>query len=132
MANDSGLDLIEISPNVDPPVCKIGDYGKYKYDLQKKQAEMRKKQKVVEIKEIKIRPVIEENDYLVKLKNAIRFINEGNKVKVTMRFRGREMAHVDIGQKILDRFCADLEEIAKQDSRPKLEGRQITMVLSPK
>ena len=132
MAREDGLDLVEISPNVDPPVCKITDYGKHKYDQQKKQAEMRKKQKVVEVKEIKIRPVIEENDYQVKLRAAIRFFNDGNKVKVTMRFRGREMAHVDVGQKVLDRFCADLEEIAKQDARPKLEGRQIVMVLSPK
>ena len=132
MAQDADLDLVEISPNVDPPVCKIIDYGKYRYDMQKKQSEMRKKQKVVEVKEIKIRPVIEENDYQVKLKSAVRFIAEGNKVKVTMRFRGREMAHVDIGQKVLDRFCSDLEETAKVDSKPKLEGRQIVMVLSPR
>lgn len=132
MARRAGLDLIEVSPQADPPVCKISDYGKYKYEIQKKKAEMRKKQKVIEVKEVKIRPTIEENDYQVKLRNMVRFIESGNKVKVTLRFRGREMAHQSIGMKILNRVCDDLNEIAKVDYHPKLEGRQIIMILSPR
>ena len=131
-ARNVGLDLVEISPNVKPPVCKITDYGKYKYEQQKKQSEMRKKQKTVELKEVKIRPVIEENDYQVKLRMMQRFIGDENKVKVTMRFRGREMSHQEVGMKILNRVCDDLEEIAKVEMPPKLEGRQMIMVLVQK
>jgi translation initiation factor IF-3 len=127
-----GLDLIEISPNADPPVCKISDFGKYKYEMQKKRAEMRKKQKVIEVKEVKIRPMIDENDYQVKLRSMKRFIGEGNKVKVTLRYRGREMAHQDLGMKLLERIVEDLQEEAKVDFKPKLEGRQMIMILSPK
>lgn len=128
----AGLDLIEVSPSANPPVCKISDFGKYKYELQKKRAEMRKKQKIVEVKEVKIRPMIEENDYQVKLRSMKRFLGEGNKVKVTLRFRGREMAHQEIGKKILDRICVDLQEESKVDFKPKLEGRQMIMILAPK
>lgn len=117
---------------MDPPVCKISDYGKYKYQLQKKQAEARKKQKVIEVKEIKLRPSIEEHDYQVKLRNMQKFISEGNKVKITLRFRGREMAHSEIGMNLLKRIQSDLTEIAKTDMAPKFEGRQVIMVLSPK
>lgn len=131
-ALQAGLDLIEISPNADPPVCKISNYGKYKYELQKKRAEMRKKQKIVEVKEVKLRPMIDENDYQVKLRAMKRFLSEGDKVKVTLRFRGREMAHQEIGMKLLDRICEDLQEESKVDYKPKIEGPQVTMILSPK
>jgi translation initiation factor IF-3 len=132
LAIEAGLDLVEISPDADPPVCKIVDYGKYKYEAQKKQADMRKKQKIIEIKEIKLRPMIEENDYQVKLRSMQRFFEEGNKVKLTLRFRGREMRHQELGAKILDRVCKDVEEIAKIEFQPKFEGKQIVMVLAPK
>ncbi|MGB0934937.1 MAG: translation initiation factor IF-3 [Alphaproteobacteria bacterium] len=132
MARQAGLDLIEVSPNVDPPVCKISDFGKYKYELQKKKSEMRRKQKTIEIKEVKIRPMIEENDYQVKLRNVKRFIGDGNKVKVSLRFRGREMTHQELGMKVMNRIIDDMEELAKVDNRPKLEGRQVIMVLSPR
>lgn len=132
MAREVELDLVEVSPNAEPPVCKILDYGKYKYQEQKKMAEARKKQKVINVKEIKIRPGIEENDYQVKMRNARKFIGEGDKVKVTMRFKGREMAHQDLGLKLLNRIKEDLEEIAKVDMAPKLEGRQAVMMLSPR
>jgi translation initiation factor IF-3 len=124
--------LIEISPNADPPVCKISDYGKYKYEAQKKRAEMRKKQKIIEIKEIKLRPMIDDHDYDVKLRSMKKFLGEGDKVKVTLRYRGREMAHQEIGMKLLNRICDDLVEEAKVDMRPKLEGRQMIMILSSK
>lgn len=130
-AFDAGLDLVEVSPNADPPVCKILDYGKYKYEQQKKANEARKKQKTVDVKEIKIRPGIEEHDYGVKMRNAERFLNGGDKVKVTMRFRGREMAHQDIGMEVLNRMQEELAEISKTELKPKLEGRQMIMVLAP-
>lgn len=131
LAEEAGLDLVEVSPNADPPVCKILDYGKYKYEQQKKAAEARKKQKVVDLKEIKIRPGIEKHDYDVKLRNARRFIEEGDKVKVTMRFRGREMSYQQIGMDVLKRFQGDLADIAKVDMSPRFEGRQIMMILVP-
>ena len=129
-AAEHGLDLVEISPNADPPVCKILDYGKYKYLQQKKANEARKKQKVIEVKEIKIRPTIEEHDYQVKYKNARRFLDDGNKVKVTLRLRGREMAHRDIAMEVLNRMKEELADISKVDLEPKMEGRQVIMVLS--
>jgi len=127
-----GLDLLEISPNADPPVCKILDFGKYKYELQKKRNEAKKKQRVIEIKEVKVRPNIDENDYQVKLRSMKSFIEEGDKVKVTLRFRGREMAHQDIGVKVLERIRTDLETATKVEQMPRMEMRQMVMVLSPK
>ena len=132
LANDLGLDLVEISPNTNPPVCKILDYGKYKYESQKRKNEARKKQKTIEVKEIKLRPNIEEHDYLVKLKKIHEFLSAGDKVKVTMRFRGREMAHQQIGIDVLSRIEKDSEENCKIELIPKLEGRQMVMVLAPK
>ena len=131
-AYDVGLDLVEISPNAVPPVCKILDYGKYKYEQQKKANEARKKQKVVEIKEIKVRPNIDDHDYDVKMKQMKNFIGEGNKVKVTLRFRGREMAHQELGVKVLERIRNDLNELVKVEQMPKLENRQMVMVVAPK
>jgi len=131
-AYDVGLDLVEISPNAVPPVCKILDYGKYKYEQQKKANEARKKQKVVEIKEIKVRPNIDDHDYEVKMKQMKNFIGEGDKVKVTLRFRGREMAHQELGVKVLERIRSDLNELVKVEQMPKLENRQMVMVISPK
>jgi translation initiation factor IF-3 len=131
-AYDAGLDLVEISPNAVPPVCKILDYGKYKYEQQKKANEARKKQKVVEIKEIKVRPNIDDHDYDVKMKQMKNFIGEGDKVKVTLRFRGREMAHQELGVKVLERIRSDLTELVKVEQMPKLENRQMVMVISPK
>lgn len=130
LAEEAGLDLVEISPNADPPVCKILDSGKYKYELQKKAAEARKKQKVIELKEIKIRPGIEDHDYQVKLKAARRFLQEGNKVKFTMRFRGREMAHLDIGLELLQRMKSDVADLGKPELEPRMEGRQALMVIA--
>ena len=127
-----GLDLLEISPNADPPVCKILDFGKYKYELQKKKNEAKKKQKVIEIKEIKVRPNIDENDYQVKMRARKSFIEDGDKVKVTLRFRGREMAHQDIGIRVLERIRAELELATKVEQMPRLENRQMVMVLSPR
>jgi len=127
-----GLDLLEISPNAEPPVVKILDYGKYKYELQKKKNEAKKKQKVIEIKEVKVRPNIDENDYQVKMRQMKSFIEEGDKVKVTLRFRGREMAHQDLGVKLLDRIRVDLEGETKMEQSPKLENRQMVMVLAAK
>lgn len=132
LAEDAGLDLVEVSPNASPPVCKILDYGKYKYEQQKKANEARKKQKTVELKEVKISPRIEKNDYDVKMRNARRFLEDGNKVKVSMRFRGREMAHQDIGREIFDKIQKELEELAVIELRPKFEGRQMIMILGPK
>ena len=131
-AYEAGLDLVEVSPNADPPVCKLLDLGKYKYELQKKANEARKKQKVIEIKEIKLRPGIDDHDYEVKRKAMIRFIGEGDKVKVTLRFRGREMVHQELGMALLDRVKADLNELAKVEAHPRMEGRQMTMVMAPK
>jgi translation initiation factor IF-3 len=132
LAEESGLDLVELSPDAKPPVCKILDYGKFKYQEQKKASEARKKQKVIEIKEIKMRPMIDDHDYVVKMKAIKRFFEEGDKVKVTLRFRGREMAHQELGQRLLDRVKGDTTEIAKVESEPRFEGRQIVMVLAPK
>lgn len=131
MAEEAGLDLVEVSPNADPPVCKILDYGKYKYEQQKKAAEARKKQKTVDVKEVKIRPGIEKHDYEVKMRNARRFLEGGDKVKVTMRFRGREMAHQNIGMDVLRRMKEELADVSKPELEPKLEGRQMIMVLGP-
>ncbi|HIF25159.1 MAG TPA: translation initiation factor IF-3 [Micavibrio sp.] len=131
MAEEAGLDLVEVSPNADPPVCKILDYGKYKYEQQKKAAEARKKQKTVDVKEVKIRPGIEKHDYEVKMRNARRFLEAGDKVKVTMRFRGREMAHQDIGLGVLRKMKEELADVSKPELEPKLEGRQMIMVLGP-
>jgi translation initiation factor IF-3 len=132
MAQEAGLDLVEIAPNSVPPVCKILDFGKYKYQAQKKAAEARKKQKVVEIKEIKLRPMIDDHDYNVKMRSMERFFEEGDKVKVTLRFRGREMAHQDLGYKLLDRVKGDTSKIAKIEQEPRFEGRQVVMVLAPR
>jgi len=128
----AGLDLVEISPNADPPVCKILDYGKYKYELQKKRNEAKKKQKVIDVKEIQMRPVIDENDFIIKCKAIKRFLEEGDKVKITMRFRGREVSHYEIGAKILERVKENFDEVAKVEQLSKLEGRQMIMVLAPK
>jgi translation initiation factor IF-3 len=127
-----GLDLLEISPNADPPVVKILDFGKYKYELQKKKNEARKKQKVIEIKEIKVRPNIDENDYQVKMRAMKSFIEEGDKVKVTLRFRGREMAHQDIGYRLLERVKSEIQTTAKVELEPSMEGRQMIMILAPR
>jgi translation initiation factor IF-3 len=132
MAVNAGLDLVEIAPNADPPVCKILDFGKYKYEEQKKKNEARKKQKIIEVKEIKLRPSIDDHDYEVKRRSMIKFIEEGDKVKVTMRFRGRELAHQELGMDVLIRVRDDLDEIAKVEQMPRMEGRQMTMVMSPK
>ncbi len=127
-----GMDLLEISPNADPPVCKILDYGKFKYEQQKKKNEAKKKQKVIEIKEIKVRPNIDENDYQVKLRAMKMFIEEGDKVKVTLRFRGREMAHQEIGIRVLERIRGELDNLTKVEQMPRMENRQMVMVLSPR
>jgi translation initiation factor IF-3 len=132
VAEEAGLDLVEIVPNATPPVCKLLDYGKHRFTEQKKQAEARKRQKIVEVKEIKLRPGIDEHDYDVKMKAVKRFFDEGDKVKVTLRFRGREMAHQDIGYRLLDRVKTETLAIAKVESEPSMEGRQMVMVLSPK
>lgn len=131
-AQEAGLDLVEISPNATPPVCKLLDYGKYKYQEQKKQAEARKKQKVVEVKELKFRPMIDDHDYDVKMRSMKRFFEEGDKVKVTLRFRGREMAHQELGTRLLDRVKEDIAKIAKVESEPRFEGRQMIMILAPR
>lgn len=132
MAEVAGFDLVEISPQAEPPVCKIMDYGKYRYEMQKKKHEAKKNQKVVEVKEIKLRPTIENNDYLVKFKMAQKFLADGNKVKVTMRFRGREMAHQEFGMRIFNKLQEDLQEIAKIEQAPKFEGVHAMMLLGPK
>ncbi|MBY0510213.1 MAG: translation initiation factor IF-3 [Rhodospirillaceae bacterium] len=131
-ADEAGLDLVEISPNADPPVCKILDIGKYKYEEQKRKNEARKKQKVIEVKEIKLRPNIDDHDYDVKMRAMKRFLEEGDKVKVTLRFRGREMAHMELGHQLLARVKADFVESAKVEQEPRSEGRQIVMVVAPK
>jgi translation initiation factor IF-3 len=132
LAQAAGLDLVEIAPNSSPPVAKILDYGKYKYQAQKKAAEARKKQKIVEVKEIKLRPMIDDHDYDVKMRSMKRFFEEGDKVKITLRFRGREMAHQELGSKLLNRVKADVEPIAKVESEPRFEGRQMIMILAPR
>ena len=127
-----GMDLLEISPNADPPVVKILDFGKFKYEQQKKKNEAKKKQKVIEIKEVKVRPNIDENDYQVKMRAMKSFIEEGDKVKVTLRFRGREMAHQEIGVKVLERIRTEMDPVTKVEQFPRLENRQMVMVLSPR
>ncbi len=131
-AEDSGLDLVEVSPNADPPVCKLLDYGKYKYEAQKKANEARKRQKTFDVKEIKMRPNIDDHDYGVKMRALARFIGDGDKVKVTIRFRGRELAHPEIGRNLLERIRDEAEERAKIEMMPRMEGRQMIMVMAPK
>ena len=131
-ALEAGLDLVEVAANADPPVCKILDFGKFKYEEQKRKNEARKKQKVIEVKEIKLRPGIDDHDYDVKMRSMKSFIDEGDKVKVTMRFRGRELAHQELGMEVLMRVKGDLDEISKVEQYPRMEGRQMTMVMSPK
>lgn len=132
VAEEGGFDLVEISPTAKPPVCRIMDYGKYLFEVSKKQAEARKKQKQIQVKELKFRPTTEDGDYLVKLRNLIRFLEHGDKVKITLRFRGREVAHQELGMKILERIQKDTAEFAVIEQYPKREGRQLLMVLSPK
>jgi len=132
MAEEIGLDLVEISPNANPPVCKIMDFGKYKYEMQKKAAEAKKNQRIIEIKEVKFRPNIDDHDYDVKMRNVTRFLEDGDKVKVTLRFRGREMAHIEIGRDLLERIKTDIDELGKVESMPKMEGRQMIMVVAPR
>ena len=131
IADDAGLDLIEISPQATPPVCKVLDYGKYKYEAQKRKAEAKKNQKVVEIKELKLRPMIDKHDYEVKLKQARKFLGEGNKVKFTMRYKGRELSANDLGRAVLMRLLEDLDTTSKLESEPKLEGKQMMMIVAP-
>jgi translation initiation factor IF-3 len=131
-ASSVGLDLVEVSPNAEPPVCKILDYGRFKYEAQKKKNEARKKQKIIEVKEIKLRPAIEQHDYDVKMRAVRKFLEEGDKVKVTLRFRGREMAHQDLGAKVLERVREDLGEEVKIEQSPRMEGRQMVMVMAPR
>ena len=131
-AEEFGLDLVELQPNAEPPVVKILDYGKYKYQAQKRASEARKKQKVIDVKEIKLRPNIDSHDYDVKMRSVRKFLDSGDKVKITLRFRGREMAHVELGSQLLERVREDIEEEAKIESLPKMEGRQMIMVLAPK
>ena len=132
MAQEAGLDLVEVSPNAEPPVCKILDFGKYKYELQKKKAEAKKKQTVVLVKEIQMRPMIDPHDFEIKCKAIKRFLEEGNKVKILLRFRGRELSHQEIGVEILNKVRKMFEEVCKIDHNPKLEGKQMIMIISPK
>jgi translation initiation factor IF-3 len=131
MALEAGLDLVEISPNADPPVCKIMDFGKFKYEQQKRESEARKKQKTIEVKEVKFRPNTDTHDYDVKMRNVVRFLEGGDKVKVTLRFRGREMAHQNLGRDLLERVAADVEGLGKVENMPKMEGRQMVMMIGP-
>ncbi|MBN7786062.1 translation initiation factor IF-3 [Ponticoccus gilvus] len=131
MAEQAGLDLVEISPNANPPVCKIMDFGKFKYETQKREAEARKKQKIIEVKEVKFRPGTDSHDYDVKMRNVFKFLEHGDKVKVTLRFRGREMAHQDLGRDLLQRVAEDVKEIGKVENMPKMEGRQMVMMIGP-
>lgn len=131
MAESVGLDLVEISPNADPPVCKIMDFGKYKYESQKRAAEARKNQKMIEVKEVKFRPNIDTHDYDVKMRNVTRFLESGDKVKVTLRFRGREMAHQEIGRDLLQKIAGEIAHLGKIESMPRMEGRQMVMVAAP-
>ncbi|MWB78990.1 translation initiation factor IF-3 [Pseudooceanicola sp. 216_PA32_1] len=131
LAEDAGLDLVEISPNATPPVCKIMDFGKFKYEQQKRESEARKKQKIIEVKEVKFRPNTDVHDYEVKMRNVVRFLENGDKVKVTLRFRGREMAHQNLGRELLERVAEDVKEIGKVENMPKMEGRQMVMMIGP-
>ncbi|WP_260066269.1 translation initiation factor IF-3 [Ruegeria sp. B32] len=131
MAADAGLDLVEISPNANPPVCKIMDFGKFKYEQQKRESEARKKQKIIEVKEVKFRPNTDTHDYDVKMRNVFKFLENGDKVKVTLRFRGREMAHQNLGRELLERVAEDVKEIGKIENMPKMEGRQMIMMIGP-
>ncbi len=132
MAEEAGVDLVEVAAKANPPVCRLMDYGKFRYQEQKRQQEIKAKQKVIQVKEVKFRPATDENDYQTKLRALTRFLNDGNKAKVTLRYRGREMAHQDLGQDVLSRIREDLAEIAQVEQFPKLEGRQMIMVLAPK
>jgi translation initiation factor IF-3 len=132
LAEEVGLDLVEISPTAEPPVCKIMDFGKFKYEQQKKAAEARKNQKIIEVKEVKFRPNIDDHDYDVKMRSVSRFLEEGDKVKVTLRFRGREMAHMELGRDLLTRVAGDVDGLGKVESMPKVEGRQMIMVVAPR
>ena len=132
MADEAEVDLVEIAPQAEPPVCKLMDYGKFKYQEQKRAHDARLKQKIIQVKEVKFRPGTDENDYQVKLRNLLRFLEEGDKVKITLRFRGREMVHQELGHQLLDRLKADLAELAKVEAHPRMEGRQMTMVVAPK
>ncbi len=131
LAAEAGLDLVEISPNANPPVCKIMDFGKFKYEQQKRESEARKKQKVIEVKEVKFRPNTDTHDYDVKMKNVFKFLEKGDKVKVTLRFRGREMAHQNLGRELLERVAEDIKELGKVENMPKMEGRQMIMMIGP-
>ena len=131
MAEDAGLDLVEISPNANPPVCKIMDFGKFKYEQQKREAEARKKQKTIEVKEVKVRPGTDDHDLDRKIRDAVKFLEGGDKVKVTLRFRGREMAHQNLGREMLQRFSAAIQEVGKIENMPKMEGRQMVMMIGP-
>ena len=131
MAENLNLDLVEIQPNVDPPVCKILDYGKFKYEAQKRKNEARKKQKIIEVKEIKLRPGTEAHDYNFKIKNAKKFINKGDKVKFTVKFKGREMQHTELGKELMNRIIEETKDIAKVESQPKFEGKQMVMIIQP-
>ncbi|MEM7470925.1 MAG: translation initiation factor IF-3 [Pseudomonadota bacterium] len=131
MADEAGLDLVEISPNANPPVCKIMDFGKFKYEQQKKEAEARKKQKTIEVKEVKFRPNTDTHDYDVKMRNVYKFLENGDKVKVTLRFRGREMAHLNLGRELLERVADDVDGKGKVENMPKMEGRQMIMMIGP-
>jgi translation initiation factor IF-3 len=132
MAVDANLDLVNVAPTAKPPVCRIMDYGKYRYELQKKEKEARKNQKIVDIKEIRLSATIDEHDFQTKLRNAVKFLNDGDKVKASVRFRGREIAHAEIGKKVLDRLAVEVAEIAALERAPKLEGRSMIMILTPK
>jgi translation initiation factor IF-3 len=132
MATDANLDLVNVAPTAKPPVCRIMDYGKYRYELQKKEKEARKNQKIVDIKEIRLSATIDEHDFQTKLRNAVKFLNDGDKVKASVRFRGREIAHAQIGKKVLDRLAVEVEDISSIERAPKLEGRSMIMILTPK
>ena len=132
IADEAGLDLVEVAPNADPPVCKLLDYGKFKYNAQKKASEARKRQKTIDVKEVKMRPGIDRHDYDVKMRSIVKFLEDGDKVKLTLRFRGREMVHQEIGRRVLDRVCDDLGDAVKIEQTPKMEGRQMTMVMTAK
>lgn len=131
LSEEVGLDLVEISPNATPPVCKIMDYGKYKYEQQKKESEARKNQKIIEVKEIKFRPGTDTHDYEVKMRSVTKFLENGDKVKITLRFRGREMAHQELGRELLERVATDIDGFGKIENIPKMEGRQMTMMIGP-
>ena len=132
LAEEAGLDLVEISPNAEPPVCKIMDFGKFKYEQQKRESEARKKQKVIEVKEVKLRPGTDDHDFERKIRDAIKFLEGGDKVKITLRFRGREMAHQNLGRDLLDRVAEEVKDIGKIENMPKLEGRQMVMMIAPR